>query len=165
MAMTTSDFTSRHVIRSLKAKYKARRRPAEKIADWLTFHFGSTTFLFFNVVFFIFWLFINTGNFPFIQPFDPYPFGLLTTIVSLEAIVLSIFVLISQNRASKIDDLREEIDLQIDSITESEVTKLMKLVTLYLQKNGVDLSQDKELEEMLKPINESKIEKSLEKQV
>jgi len=89
----------------------------------------------------------------------------LTTIVSLEAIILSIFVLISQNRGSKIDDLREEIDLQVDIITESEVTKLLLLVVRLLQKNGVDISSDKELEEMLKPINEAKIEKSLEKQV
>lgn len=89
----------------------------------------------------------------------------MTTIVSLEAIILSIFVLISQNRGSKIDDLREEIDLQVDIITESEVTKLLLLVVRLLQKNGVDISSDKELEEMLKPINEAKIEKSLEKQV
>lgn len=163
--MSNSYFTSRHVIRSLKAKYKARRSLPEKIADWMTSHFGTTNFLLINVLFFVFWLLINTGNFTFIQPFDPFPFILLTTIVSLEAIILSIFVLISQNRASKIDDLREEIDLQIDIITESEVTKLMRLVTLLLQKNGIDVSNDKELEEMSKPINEAKIEKSLEKQI
>ena len=163
--MTTSYYTSRHALKSLKAKYQARRSAWEKVADWMTAHFGTTTFLLINVIFFLFWLLINTGKIPFVRPFDPFPFILLTTTVSLEAIVLSIFVLISQNRASKIDDLREEIDLQIDIITESELTKLLKLVTLYLQKNGVDLSQDKELEEMLKPINETKIEKSLEKQV
>ena len=163
--MSNSYFTSRHALKSLKAKYQARRSSWEKIADWMTFHFGNTRFLFVNVLFFSIWLIINIGVIELIEPFDPYPFGLLTTIVSLEAIILSIFILISQNRASKIDDLREEIDLQIDIITESEVTKLMKLVTLYLQKNGADLSQDKELEEMLKPINENKIEKSLEKQI
>ena len=165
MTVTTSDFTSRHAIRSLKAKYKARRSLPEKIADWMTANFGNTKFLFVNVLFFSIWLIINIGVIELIEPFDPYPFGLLTTIVSLEAIILSIFVLISQNRAAKIDDLREEIDLQVDIITESELTKLIKLTILLLQKNGIDVSNDEELKEMLKPFNENKIEKSLEKQV
>ena len=163
--MDSSHFTSRHVIKSLKAKYKARRSLFEKISDWMTHHFGTPTFFLINGVFFVLWLLINTGNIPFIEPFDPYPFILLTTTVSIEAIILTIFVLISQNREAKIDDLREEIDLQIDIITESEVTKLMKLMILLLQKNGVDVSDDKEIEQMLKPINENKIERTLEKQV
>lgn len=163
--MNSSNYTSRHALKSLKARYQAKRSAWEKIADWMTINFGNTKFLFANLLFFIFWLIINIGVIEFIEPFDLYPFGLLTTIVSLEAIILSIFVLISQNRGSKIDDLREEIDLQVDIITESEITKLMKLVVLLLQKNGIDVSNDKELEQMLKPINEEKIEKSLEKQV
>lgn len=157
--------TSRHVIKSLKAKYKARRTLSEKVADWMTSAFGSMTFLFINALWFTIWVFINIGAIPSIRPFDPYPFGFLTMVVSLEAIILSTFVLVSQNRAAKIDDLREEIDLQVDMITESELTKLMKLNTLLLQKSGIDVSQDKELEEMLKPLNQHKIEKSLEKQV
>ncbi len=163
--MSTPQFTSTHVIRSLKAKYKTKRSSAEKIADWMTFTFGSMGFLFLNMFLFIFWVLLNIELINFIKPFDPFPFGLLTMIVSLEAIFLSIFVLISQNRAAKIDDLREEVDLQVDIITESELTKVMKLVTLLLQKNGVDVSKDKELELMFKPLDESKIEKSLEKQV
>lgn len=157
--------TSRHVIRSLKAKYKAKRTLTEKIADWMTSSFGTINFFLINVLFFSVWLTINIGLIPSVNPFDPYPFGLLTTFVSLEAIILAIFVLISQNRAAKIDDLREEIDLQVDMITESELTKLLKLHALLLERQGVDLSKDEELEEMLKPLNESKIEKSLEKQV
>lgn len=137
----------------------------EKIADWMTDNFGTVTFLLVNIIIFISWLAINTGKLPFLKSFDPFPFGLLTTIVSLEAIILSIFVLISQNNATRLDDLRQEIDLQVDIITESELTKLMKLLVLYLEKTGVDLSKDKELQEMLKPINEEKIEKSLERQM
>lgn len=163
--MSNSYFTSQHVIRSLKAKYKTRRTPSEKIADWMTSNFGTTSFLLINALFFITWLLINTGFHSSLKPFDPFPFVLLTTVVSLEAIILSIFVLISQNRAAKIDDLREEIDLQVDIITESELTKLMKLNVLLLKKSGINVSSDKELAEMLKPLNEVKIEKSLEKQV
>lgn len=160
-----SNPTSRRIIRSLEAKYKARRSFLDKIADLMTVYFGSMTFLVINVSLFIAWIFVNVGAIPFMKPFDPYPFSLLTTAVSLEAIMLATFVLISQNRAAKIDDLREEIDLQIDMITEAELTKLMKLQTILMRKNGIDLSKDEELKEMLKPLNENKIEKSLEKQV
>lgn len=163
--MASSLYTSRHAIRSLKAKFKARRTTPEKIADWMTKHFGTTTFLFINLIIFVLWLLINSELIFLLKPFDPYPFILLTTMVSLEAIILSIFVLISQNRAAKIDDLREEIDLQIDIITESEITKLLGLTALLLQKNGIDVSKDKELKQMLEPINEEKIERSLERQI
>lgn len=163
--MSNSNYTSRHALKSLKAKYQAKRNFWEKVADWMTYHFGNTRFLFVNILFFSVWLIINIGIIELFEPFDPYPFGLLTTIVSLEAIILSIFVLISQNRAAKIDDLREEIDLQIDIITESELTKLMKLMVHLLQKNGIDVTDDQELADMLKPINEDKIARSLEKQV
>lgn len=156
---------ARHNIKSLKAKYMAERTFLEKAADWLTEAFGSVPFLMFNVLWFTVWIAINQGIFPLITPFDPFPYGLLTMIVSLEAIILSTFVLISQNRMSKIENLREELDLHVDVITESELTKVMKLNTILLQKIGVDLSKDKELEKMLKPLDKYSIEKSLEKQV
>ena len=107
----------------------------------------------------------NTGFIYFIQPFDPFPFGLLTMIVSLEAIFLAIIVLISQNRAAKIDDLRAETDLQINTITEEEITKVMELQVLLLKKNGIDVSHDPELMQMLEPTDLDRIEKSLEEQI
>jgi len=157
--------TSRRVIQSLKSKYKRKRTQGEVIADRLTGYFGSVGFLIINVIWFAVWIAINTGLIPFFKPFDSFPFGLLTMIVSLEAIILSIFVLISQNRASRVEDLREEVDLQIDLVTEAEVTKLLKLHKLLLEKYKIDISDDKEFQQMVKPIDENKIEKSLSKQV
>ncbi len=84
-------------------------------------------------------------------------------IVSLEAIFLAIIVLISQNRASKIDDIREEIGLQMTTIAEEEITKIMKLQVMLLKKQGIDLSDDKELQQMLQPTDKGRIEKKLEK--
>jgi uncharacterized membrane protein len=156
---------SRRIIRSLKAKADARRSRAEKIADWLTENFGSMPFLVINFLWFSIWIVINVGLIPGIKPFDPFPFGLLTTIVSLEAIGLAIIVLISQNRAAKIADLREEVDLQVDIITEEEITKLIQMVKLLLEKQGIDLSDDEDLPAMLKPTNVRKIETALEQQV
>jgi uncharacterized membrane protein len=97
--------------------------------------------------------------------FDPYPFIFLTTFVSLEAIILAIFVLISQNRAVKIDDLREEVDLQVNLIAQKEITKVMRMLAILLQKQGVDLSEDPELKKLLRPISEEEIEKKLEKEI
>ena len=78
---------------------------------------------------------------------------------------MAIFVLISQNRNSKIDDLREETHLQINLISEKEITKLMKMMEILLEKQGVDLSQDPELKKLLKPISEEEIENKLAKEI
>lgn len=156
---------SRSIIRSFKAKADAQRSSSEKFADWLVGTFGSPQFLIFNVVFFTAWLISNTGIIKGLVPFDPFPFGLLTTIVSLEAIILAIFVLISQNRSSKVDDLREEIDLQVDTLAEREVTKILEFLVLILEKQGVDVTNDKELQSMLRATDMEKIEKALEKEM
>ena len=151
--------------KTIKAKYNAKRTSSERAADWIVAHVGSSKFLAVNLVFFFAWIYLNTIPLSFFEPFDPYPYLHLTTVVSLEAIILSIFVLISQNRANKIDDLREEVDLQVDMITEARLTKLLQLVKTLLEKQGIDVSEDKELEQMLKPVSENRIEKSLEKQM
>ncbi|OGI73061.1 hypothetical protein A3D42_01920 [Candidatus Nomurabacteria bacterium RIFCSPHIGHO2_02_FULL_41_18] len=155
----------RRIFRSIKAKANAKRTLMEKMADAMTSRFGSASFLLINAAAFVLWLFINTGQIKGIPIFDPYPFILLTTFVSLEAIILAIFVLISQNRSIKIDDLREEVDLQINLISAKEITKLMKMIAILLEKQGVDLSQDPELKKMLKPVSEEEIEKRLEKEI
>lgn len=155
----------RKIFKSIKAKADAKRTTMEKIADLMTSKFSSHTFLLLNVFLFIGWILINTNKIKGVPAFDPFPFSLLTTIVSLEAIILSIFVLISQNRTAKIDDLREEIHLQLNLISEREVTKIMKMTTLLLEKQGIDLSQDPELKKMIRPFSEEEIQKKLEKEI
>ena len=155
----------RKIFRSIKAKADAKRTLTEKTADWMTARFGSNTFLFLNAGFFILWILINTEVIKWVAPFDPYPFNLLTMIVSLEAIFLSTFVLISQNRISKVDDLREETSLQFSLISQKEATKLIKMTALLLEKQGIDLSQDPELHRMLRPVSEEEIEHRLEKEI
>jgi len=163
---TPPNLGRRHrIIKSLKAQADARRTPAERFADWLTDFFGTVGFLSMNALWFFGWILLNVGVIPGITPFDPFPFGLLTMIVSLEAIFLAIIVLISQNRAAKIADLREEIDLQINTMAEQEVTKIIQLQLKLLEKNGIILEQDYELERMLKPLHSADIERSLENQL
>jgi uncharacterized membrane protein len=155
----------RRVIRSLRAKEDEKRSFSERIVDKISDISGSVIFLVINVVFFITWIVFNTNVIPGVEPFDPYPFGFLTMAVSLEAIILSILVLISQNRAAKIGELREEIDLQIDILTEEELTKLLHMVALLLEKQGIDNGHDEELKEMLEPTDIDALETELEEQI
>jgi uncharacterized membrane protein len=155
----------KRIFHSIKAKADSKRTKIEKLADFMTSLFGSNLFLAVNVVLFLFWVLVNTNSIKGLPAFDPFPFSLLTTFVSLEAIILAIFVLISQRRTSKVDDLREEIHLQLNFIAESEITKLIKMVSILLEKQGIDLSKDPELKKMVEPVSEEEIEKILEKEI
>ena len=151
-------------IQSFQAKHYKKRTAIEKITDRVSAYSGSIAFLCLNVIFFAVWLVWNTGLLRF-KPFDPFPFVLLTSIVSLEAIILSIFVLISQNRQSRITDLRQEVDLQINLIAEEEITKIIQLVAGLYKALKIDVEADSELEHMLEPTEWEQIEKRLEDQL
>lgn len=150
---------------SLKARANARRSFAARLADRLTVGFGSMLFLLVNCIWFAVWIVVNLGWIPGVPAFDPFPFGLLTMIVSLEAIILAIIVLISQNRAARIAELREEVALQVEEISEREITKLLELMVQLLEKQDVDMSQDSELRTMLQPTDTDKLTEVLEKEV
>jgi len=95
----------------------------QRVADWIAEFSGSMLFLALNFIWFSFWIAIN--QLPLGLPqFDPYPFGLLTMIVSLEAIFLSIFVLISQNRQSQKDHVKSDLEYQVNRKAELEVAQL-----------------------------------------
>lgn len=155
---------SRHLIRSFEAKALKKRSLAVRFADDLTSLFGSGIFLGINVGLFIFWILANTGKIHGIPKFDSFPYPMLTTVVSLEAIILTIIVLMSQNRQSLISSMREEMDIQINLIAEREITKILKLLKEYLKVKGINLD-DHELDEMLKVVDESYIERKLEAQL
>ncbi|MBI4992287.1 MAG: DUF1003 domain-containing protein [Candidatus Harrisonbacteria bacterium] len=156
---------SRQIVRSFEAKLSGRKTRAERITDYLTRIFGSMNFFLFNLSWFSVWLIWNFGLVPFLPVFDPYPFVLLITIVSLEAICLSVLVLITQNRAAKVDRLRSEVDLQINMIAEQEITKAISLLGILLEKHGINIQEDPEIQKMLKRVDLWGIEKKLEKQL
>jgi len=95
----------------------------QRVADWIAWFSGSMAFLAVNAVWFGAWILVNSFNLG-APRFDPYPFGLLTMIVSLEAIFLSIFVLISQNRQAEKDRVRANIDYEVNVKAELEVGEL-----------------------------------------
>lgn len=154
----------KRLIRSFEKKAMGHRTWPEKVADKITENTGSITFLLINCYWFAAWIILNSDIIPGIHPFDPFPFGLLTMIVSLEAIMLAIFVLISQNRAAKISALRDELQLQVNLIAEEEITKVLEVLSDIRTKVGIRKT-DPELEKMLERIDTSYIEQSLQKQM
>jgi uncharacterized membrane protein len=155
----------RSTIKSFKAKLDSKRTFWDRTADLLTALFGTVPFLVLNAAFFAFWIFWNTDLIPGMPPIDPFPFGLLTMVVSLEAIFLAIIVLISQNREARVAELREEVELYINTYAENEITKVMYLLTLLLEKNGIDLSKDEDLKDMLQSVDSDVVEDELERQL
>lgn len=150
----------RQLFRSIEAKSLRSRSLLTQISDDLTSICGSTPFLIFHIVFFTGWILLNTEAIPGTIAFDPFPFGLLTMVVSLEAIFLAIFILVSQNRSSYVNTIREEVHMRINMIAEEEITKVLELLAELRKKLGVK-DTDPELEEMLKRIDTNYIEQSV----
>lgn len=151
-------------VRAIKAQQAAQRTMLGAAADRLNELASSTPFLLLHVLWFTVWIVWNTGQFGLV-PFDPYPFGFLTLIVSLEAIVLSIFVLMAQKREAAIAELREEMSLQVSLRLEQEVTKTLQLVAGLYTRLGQKLGEDPELREMLQPLDVAGMERELMLQI
>ena len=145
---------------AIKAQHAEGRSWIETLAEGLNSVAASTPFLAFHFVWFAVWILWNTGAYG-LTAFDPFPFGLLTMIVSLEAIFLSIFVLMAQKRESAIAELREEMSLQVSLRLEEEVTKTLQLVAGLYTRLGHKVAEDPELHEMLQPLDLAAIEREL----
>lgn len=104
------------------------RSAVERLSDRITLSAAGAHSIIAHLILFVAWIAVNTGIIPGIDPFDPFPFPLLTMAVSLEAIFLALFVLASQNRLAKQADLRANLDLQIDLLVEREMTAVLHLL-------------------------------------
>jgi uncharacterized membrane protein len=149
---------------ALKAQHNAERTIVEAAADRLNEIAASTPYLLLHLVWFGVWIPWNLGWFGFTL-FDPYPFGLLTMIVSLEAIFLSIFVLMAQKRESAIAELREEMALQVSLRIEEESTKTLQLVAGLYTRLGHRVAEDPELLAMMQPLDVAALEADLMNQI
>jgi CRP/FNR family transcriptional regulator, cyclic AMP receptor protein len=123
MTRKADELLRTRVSRNVNEEMEEHTTPLQRIADWIAWFSGSMPFLILNASWFIIWILINTLHFG-IPQFDPYPFGLLTMIVSLEAIFLSCFVLVSQNRQAEKDRVRADIEYEVNVKAELEVTHL-----------------------------------------
>jgi uncharacterized membrane protein len=144
-----SDVVERNIraILKLRAHSALQRSFQERLADWITATSGRMAFAYLHGAWFAAWLLLNTGHFG-IRPFDPYPYGLLTMIVSLEAIFLSTFVLISQNRLSEESDRRADLDLHVGLLTEAELTRVLRMLHAIQDKLGIEAADPGELADL-----------------
>jgi uncharacterized membrane protein len=120
----------------LRSKAARARGLEGRLADAITTASGRMVFAYVHILWFAVWILLNTGRFG-VRAFDPFPYGLLTMIVSLEAIFLSTFVLISQNRLAEESERRADLDLHIGLVTEHEVTRVLQMLDAMQDKMGI----------------------------
>jgi uncharacterized membrane protein len=123
MTRKADDLLKTRVSRNVNEEVEEHLSRLQRVADWIAWFSGSMPFLLINFVWFVGWIALNTLPLGVAQ-FDPYPFGLLTMIVSLEAIFLSCFVLISQNRQAEKDHVRSDVEYEVNIKAELEVAHL-----------------------------------------
>jgi uncharacterized membrane protein len=131
----------------LRTKAERERSLQDRIADAITSFSGRMVFAYVHIVWFGLWILLNTGRFG-VPVFDPFPYGLLTMIVSLEAIFLSTFVLISQNRLGEETERRADLDLHIGLLTEHELTRVLQMLDAIQDKLGIMDHENSELADL-----------------
>ncbi|MDB5178535.1 MAG: hypothetical protein JWN01_478 [Patescibacteria group bacterium] len=112
----------------------------DKLSDGITAFAGNIKFVYFHTLWFGLWIAANLGLLGASYMFDKFPFGLLTMVVSLEAIFLSTFVMISQNRSAEKAEIRAQLDYETDLQAEKEIAVIMKTLIRLAEKQGVDIT-------------------------
>ena len=139
--------------RNIQALCRRRQREQavasrqERLAQAITDFAGTMWFVYLHALAVGFWTVANLGWIPGITPWDP-SFVVLAMVASVEAIFLSTFVLIAQNRLADLDEKRAELDLQISLLAEHEITKLVQLVSAIAQHLGLEAELDQEVKEI-----------------
>lgn len=144
----------------LEEASKRERTRSDLVADAIARFCGSMTFVWVHVIWFGAWILFNLV--PGIRHIDPFPFTFLTLVVSLEAIFLSTFILISQNHDSRISERRNHLDLQINLLSEQENTQMLAMLRAIASTVGADLSQDAELQALSAKTEPEKLVKQIE---
>jgi uncharacterized membrane protein len=126
-------------IAKLEEEALHRRTVAERASDAIVKSIGSTPFLLLHVLLVTIWCTVNLNLIPAIRPFDPFPFGILALLLSAEAVFLTIFVLISQNRMSREAERRSHLGLQVGMLAEQELTVMLQMLQKLCQHAGVDV--------------------------
>jgi uncharacterized membrane protein len=149
--MQTASTTTRNVkaISRLEHSALAQRSLSARVGDAIASHAGKMWFVIFHLFWFSLWLWVNTES-KFGLAFDPFPYPLLSTVVSLESIFLSLFILMSQNRSSVQADQRNHLDLQINLLSEEENTKMLQMLQAICEHHNLAVGKDPETTAMAK---------------
>ena len=142
---SADELTEQNVDRvsQLEESERQHRTSTDRIAEAIANFCGSMTFVWVHVVWFGGWILLNL--IPGLPHFDQFPFTFLTLVVSLEAIFLSTFILISQNLETRLSERRSHLDLQLNMLSEQENTKMITILLAIAEKVGADLSRDPQL--------------------
>ena len=124
------------------------RSIGERMGDAIAHRAGRLWFIGAHAIWFGGWIVLNAGLVPGIRAFDPYPYQFLTFVVSLEAIFLSLFILMSQNRGNKQADSRSHLDLQINLLAEQESTKMLQMLQKLCEHHKLSIAKDPEVERL-----------------
>jgi len=153
-------------IARLESEALHHRSLTDRISDNITRFAGSSISITLHVVWFILWIILNLGLVGRIHPIDPFPFTFLTLVVSLEAIFLSIFVLISQNRMAHQADRRAHLDLQINLLAEQETTLILRMLERLCEREGIKMEPlSKEIQALFTNTNLHSLVQELNKQL
>ena len=134
----------------MEQQFLEQRSTTDRVGDAIAAFVGSMTFIIMHFIWMVVWVTMNTGTIPGVKPFDPYPFVLLTMIVSLEGVLVSTFVLMKQNRMSRRADHRDHLNLQIDLLAEKEITKMLEMQRQLCEHFSLPLARDAEAVELSK---------------
>ena len=165
-AHTNGESFDEHIARNVDAiialdkAAKTKLTRSELVADVIAQFCGSVTFVWVNALFFLFWVALNT--LPGIDHIDPFPFNFLTLVLSVEAIFLSTFILISQNLASRIAERRNHLDLQINLLSEQENTQMIALLKAIAEKVGADTSEVTNVEVLREEMEPERLAEEIE---
>ena len=159
---SAEQLTQRNVeaIRRLEQAAKEERTRSDLVAEAIANFCGSMVFVWVHVIWFGIWIFINVM--PGIKHIDPFPFTFLTLVVSLEAIFLSTFILISQNHDTRISERRNHLDLQINLLSEQENTRMLEMLRAIAQKVGAEVDQDAHLQALSEETEPERLLKQIE---
>ena len=140
-----------------------QRSSSERLADSVGVFAGSLTFVVLHLVLVITWTLVNSGRFSWIRPFDPWPFSLLGVIVAVEAVVLSSFILMRQNRMMRRGERRDHLNLQVDLLAEKEITKVLQMVRAICGHMGLqNIMADQEIRELSQNTSVESLSQTLE---
>ena len=150
-------------VTKLEAAARGRRTTSERVSDSIAEMAGTAQFAWLHVIWFAAWIVWNSGLSPGWRPIDPFPFSFLTLVVSLEAIFLSIFVLISQNDLTRQSERRAQLDLQINLLAEQESSKTVALLERIAQHLHVSVPDDSAEGELAAPTDIGDVVSTLER--
>jgi uncharacterized membrane protein len=164
-ATEVDEVVRRNIQSLLDIRRRAEREKTrqERIADAITSFTGSLPFVYLHALVFGGWIVVNMDLLPGIKPFDPFPFVMLAMVASVEAIFLSTFVLISQNRMAAMADRRADLDLQVNLLAEHEITRLLELVDGIAQRIDATAPRHPNLDELKRDVKPEAVLEAIER--